>query len=478
MRQGFWRGLGERLWAILGGVPVRTKILGMVLGSTLLLSAGIIYQIRLAVTQTMQAELQARGISVTRDLASRATDLILVNDQYGLHQLLAETQSNNPDVVYAFVTDLHGNVLADTFGNTFPIGLIDKNQVASQQHHHVVLLQTNEGRVWDVAVPIFNGNAGTARIGISNAPVEETFLTITSQVLLTTLWVLGLGLLVATLLTFILTRPILDLVSATQAVARGDFSRRVRRWANDEIGDLAQSFNTMAAELAHVEEMRREREDLRRQLLDKVITTQEDERRRISRELHDSTSQNLTSLMLGLKNMEAICNDERLQAQIDELRSVTSQTLEEVHDISMRLHPRSLDDLGLAAALERLTHEWQARNSLPVDTAIHIGPERLPAEIEVAIYRIVQESLTNAARHAQAHTVSLLVEKRDQTVVAVVEDDGIGFDSTAIRADGHLGLAGMRERAELAGGRLTIESAAGRGTSVFVQIPLRGNGKA
>jgi signal transduction histidine kinase len=275
-----------------------------------------------------------------------------------------------------------------------------------------------------------------------------------------------------TFLTFVLTRPLRELVEATRLVARGDFSPRVPRWADDEIGDLADAFNSMTVELARADEVRREREQLRRQLLEKVISTQEDERRRIARELHDSTSQNLTSLMLGLKNIETLCEDPRMRMTAETLRSVTMQTLEEIHEISTRLRPGILDDLGLAAALEHLTREWQNRHKIPVDILIHIGEERLPGEIETAIYRIVQESLTNVARHAAAQSVSVLVERRGSDLVALVEDNGRGFASSPVRGGQHLGLEGMRERAELLGGRLTIESRAGAGTSVHVQIPI------
>ncbi|MCA2002583.1 MAG: ATP-binding protein, partial [Chloroflexi bacterium] len=133
---------------------------------------------------------------------------------------------------------------------------------------------------------------------------------------------------------------------------------------------------------------------------------------------------------------------------------------------------RILDDLGLSAALERLTREWQARYKIPVDLLIHIGAERLPGEIETAIYRIVQESLTNAARYAEARSVSVLVERRGGEIVAVVEDDGQGFNLSQTIGDHRLGLVGMRERAELLGGQLTIESAPGQGVGIHVQIPL------
>jgi len=465
----------QAIWEIAGGVNVRTKILGIVLGGTLLLSLGLTLQMRTALARIMEHELRARGVSIGRDLAARSTDLILVNDLYALRQLMLETQANNPDVRYVFLLDPRGQVLAHTFGSGFPEGLTQINAVAPQDYQHTVTIQTEEGMMWDVAVPVFEGRAGTVRVGISSQSMRRILFDLTSQVLLTTLAVLGLSLLAAAFLTIILTRPIIELVEATRAVARGDFSRHVRRWANDEIGELAEAFNQMTSELSRMEDLRRERELLRRQLLERVITAQEEERKRIARELHDSTSQTLTSLLVGLRMMETNCAGCAVYNRAQELRQIAAQTLDEVHDLAMQLRPRLLDDLGLAAALRRLVSDWQARHQIMADVLIHLGDQRLPSAVETALYRIVQETLTNVARHAQASSVSVLVERRGKEAVVVVEDDGVGFDPSGEAGGGkehHLGILGMRERAELLGGQLTIESAPGMGTSVFVQIPI------
>ena len=461
----------QRFWAIAGAVSVRAKILGIVLGFILLLGVGVTIQARYALTATMTAQLDEQSVSVARDLAARAADPILLNNLLGLHDLLDETLANNPNVRYAFFVDPQGQVIAHTFDGGFPLDLIALNSAATGEHHHTALIQTNEGLVWDTAVPILDGKIGAARIGLSDASMQSAVSTLTAQLLLTILLVSAAGILVAVFLTWILTRPIMGLVTTTQAVAKGDFSRRVPRWANDEIGDLATAFNAMTEELAHTDELRREREVLRRQLLEKVIATQEDERRRIARELHDSTSQNLTSLIVGLRIMETHCTQCTAQTKATDLRQVASRTLDEVHDLSMRLRPRVLDDLGLAAALERLAHEWQARYKIPVDVVIQLE-ERLPGELETALYRIVQETLTNIVRHAQAKSASILIEKHGDTVRAIVEDDGIGFDVNANQGELHLGLLGMCERAELLNGTLTIESAPEHGTSIFIEIPL------
>jgi signal transduction histidine kinase len=461
----------QRFWVIAGAVSVRAKILGIVLGFIILLGVSVTFQARYALTATMTAQLDGQSVSISRDLAARTTDPILLNDLLGLHDLLDETLANNPNVRYAFIVDPQGQVIAQTFEGGFPLDLLTLNSANLTEHHHTVLIQTDEGLVWDTAVPILDGKIGTARIGLSDASMRAALSTLTAQLLLTIILVSATGILVAVFLTWILTRPILALVNATQSVARGDFTPRVPHWADDEIGDLADTFNAMTEQLAHTDALRREREVLRRQLLEKVIATQEDERRRIARELHDSTSQNLTSLIVGLRMMETNCAQCAAQSKAADLRQLASKTLDEVHDLSMRLRPRVLDDLGLAAALERLTSEWQARYKIPVDVIIQLS-ERLPGEVETTIYRIVQEALTNIARHAQAKSVSILVERHSDVVRTIVEDDGIGFDVNTNHGERHLGLLGMRERAELLNGTLVVESTPEHGTSIYIEIPL------
>ena len=461
----------RRIWAIVGAVTVRAKILGIVLGFIILLGVGVTLEARYALTATMTAQLEEQSISVSRDLAARATDPILLNNLLGLHDLLDETLANNPNVRYAFIVDPQGQVIAQTFEGGFPLDLLTLNSAASTEHHHTALIQTDEGLVWDTAVPILDGKIGAARIGLADDSMRAALSTLTTQLLLTILLVSATGILVAIFLTWILTRPILELVNATKSVAKGDFTPRVPRWADDEIGDLAEAFNAMTEGLARTDELRHEREVLRRQLLEKVITTQEDERRRIARELHDSTSQSLTSLIVGLRMMETNCAQCASPTKATDLRQVASRTLDEVRDLSMRLRPRVLDDLGLAAALERLVSEWQSRNKIPVDVVIQLS-ERLPGEVETALYRIAQETLTNIARHAKAKSASILIEKHGDTVRAIVEDDGVGFDANMNQGERHLGLLGMRERAELLNGTLTVESDPAHGTSIFIEIPL------
>lgn len=616
--------------------------MGIVLALVLLLGLGVTWQVRVHMTNALIVQLQERGISIARDLAAHSTDFILINNTFALHELLRDTIRNNADLRYAFILDANDRVLVHSFDAGFPRGLAEKNSVLSEARAHSVVLQSDEGVVHDIAAPIFDGRAGVARVGLTEASVHRAVNDLTWQMLLTTLVVSFLGVGAAYLLTLILTRPILTLVQVTEDVARGDLTRQAPQWGEDEIGKLSTAFNRMTTELdasqrailrrnrelaalnavanvvnapapldetlarslralldslalpaswvflrdparerialttwvglprdlgvreaeialhgcpctvaltdkqsvvvsplpercplrdaraitSHVtvpivshervlgvlgvasgdanafspDEVKlleavgqqlgiavenarlwddlREKERVRGQLLEKVIGAQEEERKRIARELHDDTGQALTSLMVGLRAAGDSC-DAAPRAQFDQLREIAAETLESVKRLARELRPAALDDLGLAAALERYASSYRATYGLTVDLQMtgFQTDGRLPSEIELALYRIIQEALTNIAKHARAKNASIVVERKRAAVVAIVEDDGQGFDARGLLESPHeettLGLHGMRERAELVGGHLQIESAPGKGSSVFVEIPIR-----
>ena len=464
----------HRLWMIAGAVNIRVKILGIVLGLVFLLGFTVTVQVRQLLAQSMYVQLEEQAVSITRDLAARATDSILINNLYALQQLMLGTKTTHAAVRYAFVVDANDYVLAHTFEDGFPENLIEANAVSPEAYEHTVLLQTDEGQIWDIAVPIFDGRVGTARVGVSDAQVVQTINVITGQLLLTTVLVSAVGITAAVLLTWVLTRPILALVQIAKAVEKGDFSKRVPRWADDEVGELSNAFNAMTEALATSDAERAERDQLRAQYVSGFITAQEDERKRIARELHDSTSQSLTSLMIGLRALSDICSQPEIRSRAEELRAVASSTLDDVHTLALQLRPSVLDDVGLPEAIKRHVADCQKRHSLNIDLAI-TGLEncRLPPPIETALYRITQEALTNIIRHAGAATASIFIERSDDKVLAIIDDDGQGFDPEFVeRQDGHLGLYGIRERAELLSGHLVIESEPGTGTSLYVEIPL------
>jgi len=225
---------------------------------------------------------------------------------------------------------------------------------------------------------------------------------------------------------------------------------------------LAETLATRAATAVHLSQ-RVSRDSLRR-----VVEAQELERKRLARELHDETGQALTSILLGLRSLD----EDTATAQVREL---VVSTLQDVRRLAVELRPKVLDDFGLVPALQRLLETFAEQSGTAVELEARIGSERLPPEVETALYRIVQEALTNVVKHAGARHVSVTLTLKAASVVAVVEDDGEGFapDETAGTTEGGLGIVGMRERVALLGGRLQIESAPGAGTTLVVEVPTR-----
>ncbi|GAB4563322.1 MAG: HAMP domain-containing protein [Anaerolineae bacterium] len=475
--QGEVRDWRERIWRVVGGVSIRTKILGIVLLMVVFPGLVVTTQVRATLTSTLREQLYQESMAVARDVAARSTDLVLINDIYSLNRMLLETQQNNPDIRYLFLIGPDGQVLAHTFGDEFPLDLLQVNVATSEDTPHVQQLMSEEGIIWDTAMAVFGGRAGTVRVGLTEQRMWEVINSVIGQIILSILVVSIVGIGAASVLTWLLTRPIKELVVATQRVGQGDYSPRVARWADDEIGDLAEAFNDMVSRLGQAEAERAERERMRHYYLQRVIHAQEDERKRIARELHDETGQALASLMVGLRNLEGSHDPEVLHERLQDLRELLANTLERVRGLAFDLRPSVLDDMGLVAALRRYGQQCQQRYGFRVDvSAVGIDQVRLRPEAETSIYRIVQEALTNAAKYASCTQVDVLLQERDDQLVVIIEDNGCGFDVERVLAEQvgrrSLGLYGMQERVELLGGTIDIESEAGQGTSIYLRFPM------
>jgi signal transduction histidine kinase len=206
--------------------------------------------------------------------------------------------------------------------------------------------------------------------------------------------------------------------------------------------------------------------------LKRVVSGQELERRRLARELHDETGQALTSILLGLKGIEEAKDEGELRQSVLQLRELVVQTLQDVRRLAVELRPKALDDFGLVPALEHLGAAFAEQTGIPVHVEAALGNARLADETETALYRIVQEALTNVIKHARASTVSVVLTRKEGRVVAVIEDDGRGFDPDDT-SDERLGLLGMRERIALVDGHLSVEPRPGEGTTIVVEVPAQ-----
>jgi len=212
-------------------------------------------------------------------------------------------------------------------------------------------------------------------------------------------------------------------------------------------------------------------ERVSRDALRRVVDAQEVERTRLARELHDQTGQALTSILLGLKHLDDVVETDEAREATASIRELVASTLQDVRRLAVELRPSALDDFGLVPAVERLASNLSEQSDLVVDVEARLGDSRLPPEAETALYRIVQEALTNVVKHAAARRVSITLVRKETSAVVVIEDDGRGFDPEAVRA-GALGFTGMRERVELVGGRLTVEASPGAGTTLVAEVHI------
>jgi two-component system sensor histidine kinase UhpB len=286
------------------------------------------------------------------------------------------------------------------------------------------------------------------------------------------------GLALSVVINFMLLKlalyPLEHLRETMVQVQAGDLTRKAPVTGQDPDADqLASSFNTM---LAAIDELAKSRAS-------QILHAQEQERKRIARELHDETSQVLTSLLISMALLEESVATEEARKRVADIRALAHQTLRAVRNLSIDLRPSALDDLGLLPALRWYIKEYQQKCAIEVEFVASGFRERLPAEMETAIYRIVQESMTNTAKHAHAQHVWILLEEDGKRVHARVRDDGRGFDAQAVLKtpwqDRGLGLSGMLERAGLLDGTVEIVShptgsgtSSATGTTIDISIPL------
>ncbi len=276
-------------------------------------------------------------------------------------------------------------------------------------------------------------------------------------------------------INFVLLRaafaPLRGVLATMRAVERGDLTARAEAYPNDaDAAALARGFNAMLDRL----------EAARHEMAARVLQAQEEERRRVALELHDQTGQSLTALTLhaeaiaqGLSAAQSPEARERARLQAERLSALAQRTLAEVQALSRQLRPPMLDDLGLAAALRWLGEDASERLGVAVRVRLRSQEdERLPGEVETALFRIAQEAVTNAVRHGRARTVWIALRRLDGAVALTVADDGGGFAAQMAPSYSSMGLEGMRERARLLHGMLVLRSAPGRGCVMRARVPL------
>lgn len=316
---------------------------------------------------------------------------------------------------------------------------------------------------------------------------KEAFLPLqqlTGRTVTTGVVVAFLFLVSAWLLGNSVTEPVRRLAEGARRLGEGDFGIRLRVTSSDELGDLARTFNRMVANLQKTtvsrdeldlanQKLRHERKELKA-LAKLLIEAQELERTSLARELHDDFTQRIAALAIRagqLKNAVAEGSARDFREELDQLQQGLSRLSRDVHGLSRRLHPSILKDLGLVAAIEHECRSFFERGGPVAELETTGDLNSLPEDMQTGIYRIVQEGLTNIARHSGATEVSICLERDAGFVTLSIRDNGHGFSREAPDWKPGLGLASMTERARLLGGKLEVQSNPGEGTTINMHIP-------
>lgn len=424
-------------------------------------------------------------------------------------QTLLDTLGDSEEIQQVYLLDTTGRVIFSPNGdqtgrqlhNELPGCQQCHEQTPADRPDSIVVTDDDGQRVFRSMHPIENSPAcegchgpderllGLLMTDISMAPIEAPLRADFRENLL---WWGGTIIVSVGVVNLALSRLVLGRIERL-AAAIADFGRDLLAphpddEQPDEIGRLAAAFDVMAEQ---VENRNAENEQLsarlqaqsaqRGELLRRVITAQEDERRRVARELHDEMGQALSGLAMRTEAIADLVrsNPERALEQLDVTRDMLNEATEHMYALILALRPSALDDLGLAVALrtyaERLFEDSSV--SFTLDHS-QLGP-RLPSEIETSLYRVCQEALTNVLRHAGASSVRVTLARKGDSFEGEIRDDGQGFDPASIPANGQsgrgLGLLGMRERVTQCGGTLEVTAEPGKGTRLLIHIPLTGD---
>jgi signal transduction histidine kinase len=467
-------------WRVLS-IPIFYKILGIGLLTAILFGAVTLLQTRAITSQILYQLLEQRAISIGRSLATAVERPASTGDSFAIMQQLNEVRQTSPEIRYIIVRDQYGKVVATTFERNVPSDLSRIGNTICPPNCTAQTLASKEGLIMDVRFPVAGGYAGTIQLGVLDRMVNRELAILTRTVVWGLTLCAAVGICLALWLTSILTRPIRHLVESAYRIREGAFETRAQVFSKDEIGRLAVAFNEMGEALMRYRHEVEAKEKARLSLIERIVQVQEDERKSISRELHDHFGQSLLALLLQVqsecKYRSATSNCAKLPGSIGlTVETTIRQIIEDVHRLAWGMRPSILDDYGLDSALARHIEEVAKTAGFEIDYQCTSpeGLERLPSRIEVPLFRIAQEAISNMIHHAKAAHASVIVLRQIHDITMIVEDDGQGFDMAMVKDKGDrcLGLIGMQERVNLLGGNFVIESSPGEGTTIRVRIPI------
>lgn len=438
----------------------------------ILLSASLGVILWNSVASVMRQNIDAKGKNLAAQLALLSSEPIQMADLYALHELVHLAMVSDKEIRYVLVVDPAGKLMVHTFSQGIPKKLLSAHSIPGQKSddHHVTILATDEGVIHDILFPIEQGALGYIRIGMNETVIHDVLHTKIYQLMFTTLIIGAIILLLVLKLAQLLAKPLERLTNISENIAAGRIPPEipVLSPAKDEIGILTTAINHVAASL-------KKSEMERQNLLNRLITVQEDERKEISRELHDETGQALTYLILSLRALANQTSDTGRRSVILAVREEAVSILHKLRNLAVELSPPALEELGLVAAMQRYIDDYNGRYDIQAEFEYDLPGAMIEKQTSLALYRILQESLTNIIKHAHARRVSVILRNQGETIELLIKDNGVGISRNALtnaRSENRLGLYGMQERAEILGGKLVITAEMPEWASVIkVAVP-------
>lgn len=434
----------------------------------------------------LRQELDQYGKDTILALNIAINNDVLLDNKFAIYEQLVDTLHQNEQIKYIIVTSPEGKIISSTFVKGFPVGLPvyrEKSQEYENELFDMVVYDSNEGNIREYMYTPNNNIIGSIRVGLKESIMLEIMKEKFIQIILTIFIICVVSSILATYYAWHFLQPIEMLSKAVKEISKGNYDISVDRIGNDELGYLMQIFNNMARRLSKKERENtyllselRKKEEHNSLLMAQLFRAQEDERQRISQELHDGTSQTMVSILTYLRILHDKLTTKEQKDFLAGIRELISQTLDSIRALAVNLHPPLLKDLGLIVAIEKfLDMVQQTSTDIKIKFEYQGDFSKLSDMLALVCYRIIQEGITNIVKHANARRAKVKIFYEETKIRMEIIDNGIGFDEeTAQRAklNQHLGLRSMQKRIELLQGEFEIISKMNEGTIIKIVIPV------
>ncbi|MGD9669222.1 MAG: ATP-binding protein [Hyphomicrobiaceae bacterium] len=484
----------DRLATLLPGSSIRRKLVAGVALVHLLLMTIFILDLVNRQRDFLWDELTQRTLHHAEVLAISSSPWVLSDDLAGMEEVV-EGNSRGSGVRYAMLVDLDGRILAHTDRNKIGLYVSDEKSLQALAGERTARVYHQDKSTIQAIAPIIVAEhiVGWSILAVDKMATAAHLAYVTRTGILYTLAAIAIGTIFALLLSRSILGQLRHLLTGVDHLQKNILSEPIAVVSSDEVGQVAKAFNRAVASLAESRAQltseiaeRRRIEDSLRALSHRQVGLIEDERKRIARDLHDELGQVLAGMQFCLKSLQAPGSDERVGGACAKLTGEVERLGVSIHRIANDLRPATLDHLGLIPAIQAFVADQQPlvgdRVRINLDTAGF--KRRLPPDVEMTAYRIVQEGLSNAIKHAAATQVDILLTVNHPTLIVTIRDNGIGFETSDLGPARNaspglagIGLLGMQERAGAIGGKVEIKLRKERGTVLRAELPYAGEQK-